>query len=54
MPILILLNPKAKISFTFITQRSGPNIDILTNKKQFERIKPYYKQKEEEKKCTGK
>jgi hypothetical protein len=37
-PILILLNPKARISFTSTTQRSGPNADILAGIKQFERI----------------
>jgi hypothetical protein len=41
------------MSFTFTTQRSGPNADILTGRKQFERIKPYYKQKQERKNVQG-
>jgi hypothetical protein len=41
--------PKARISFTSTTQRSGPNANILTGRKQFERIEPYYKQKQERK-----
>jgi hypothetical protein len=35
--------------FTFTIQRSEPNADILIGKKQLERIKPYYKQKQERK-----
>jgi hypothetical protein len=49
-PILIFLNPKVKISFTSTIQRSGPNAYILMGRKQFKRIEPYYKQKQERKK----
>jgi hypothetical protein len=34
--------------FTSTAQRFGPNVDMLTSKKQFERIEFYYKQKQEE------
>jgi hypothetical protein len=37
-PILILLNPKAKISFTSTTQRSRPNANILMGKKTYREI----------------
>jgi hypothetical protein len=53
MPILILLNPKVRISFTSTTQSSRPNVDILTSRKQFKKIEPYYKQKHKRKNVQG-
>jgi hypothetical protein len=39
--------------FTSTTQRSGPNANILTGRKQFKRIELYYKQKYERKNVQG-
>jgi hypothetical protein len=39
--------------FTSTIQRSKPNADILVGRKQFKRIEPYYKQKQERKNVQG-
>jgi hypothetical protein len=54
-PKLIILNPKARIMFTFITQRSRPKQQTQRasgEQIERERIEHYYKQKQNKTKIT--